>query len=319
MPMSWYWNDVAGKASLRAALHAGDERGDRHGNALTDVQRRLLPLGNAQLGIGERLGVADALDQVVGDRRDREEEVRALQAAQRIEIRWEGCCRPCPSGGPRRAAAAEALHDGADVALLVEIDLQQLDVDDDFRFRFVVRFDDLLGDAHLVGGVADGDGVERLEREDVARLDHGPDDVGDLLGVAVRQIEGADDEVFVVAAGLRIVGDDDDGVLVERFVEMIGGLHDALEGLLGGDVLQLDGDAVVLDGLVEEDVDAEGAAERFVDFLDRRLVRKRERDRLIGGRAELRRCGLGDVRLGAFLQLVDRGRLIRPARLRAAC
>ena len=148
---------------------------------------------------------------------------------------------------------------------------------------------------HLVGGVADGDGVERLEREDVARLDHRADDVGDLLGVAVREIEGADDEILVVAAGLRVVGDDDDGVLVEHLVEVIGGLHHALERLLRGDVLQLDGDAVVLDRLIEEDVDAEGVAEGAVDVLDRRLAREGERDRLVRGRVELRRLGLGDV------------------------
>src|SRR5256885_4975093 len=49
-------------------------------------------------------------------------------------------------------------------------------------------------------------------------------DVGDLLGVAVREVEGADDQVLVVAARLRVVGNNDDGVLVEHLVEVIGGL-----------------------------------------------------------------------------------------------
>ena len=88
---------------------------------------------------------------------------------------------------------------------------------------------------------------------------------------------------------------------------MIGGLHDALERVLRGDVLQLDGQTVaVLDGHVEEDVDAERVAERLVDLLDRCLVRKAQRDRLVGGGVELRRLGLGDVLLGRFfLDVVD--------------
>ena len=199
----------------------------------------------------------------------------------------------------------EAGDGHADVADAVEVELHELHLHDHFGLGLVVGLDDLLGDAHLVGGVADGDGVERLEREDVARLDHRAHDVGDLLGVAVGEIERADDEVFVVAARLRVVGDDDDGLLVEDLVEVIGGLHDALERLLRGDVAQLDGDAVVLDGLVEEDVDAERVAEGAVDVLDRRVARERQRDRLVRGRVELRRLGLGDGRLRALLDLVD--------------
>jgi hypothetical protein len=53
---------------------------------------------------------------------------------------------------------------------------------------------------------------------------------------------------------------------------VIAGLHDALERGLRGDVAELDGDAVVLDGLVEQDVDAEGIAEGAVDVLDRRVA-----------------------------------------------
>ena len=224
--------------------------------------------------------------------------------------RFVGRATPLSSFGVlAESVPPRPVHDGADVALLVEIDLQQLDVDDDLGLCLVVGLDDLLGDAHLVGGIADGDGVERLEREDVARLDHRPHDVGDLLGVAVREIERADDEVFVIASCLRVVGDDDDGLLVERFVEMIRGLHEAFERLLCCDVLQLDGDAVILHGLIEKDVDAERVAEGFVDLLDRSLLRERERDGLIGTGVELRRRRLRGVGFRAALEVVDGGRL----------
>ena len=57
-----------------------------------------------------------------------------LAAAQKIEILRDRVALVVRRLiHPKRAA--EALHDGADVALLVEIDLQQFDVDDDFRFR----------------------------------------------------------------------------------------------------------------------------------------------------------------------------------------
>ena len=120
----------------------------------------------------------------------------------------------------------------ADVTKLREIELDELDGDDDFSLGLVVRADDLFGDADLVRGIADRDRVESFEGEDVARLDHRAHDVGDLLGIAVRKIERLDDEIFVVASRLRVIRNDDDRLLIEHFVEMVGGLHHALERLL---------------------------------------------------------------------------------------
>ena len=95
---------------------------------------------------------------------------------------------------------------------------------------------------------------------------------------------------------------------------MIRGLHHALQGLLGRDVAQLDGDAIVLDRLIEENVDAERVAQRAIDILHRRFAREGKRDWLLRRRIELWRLGLGDAPCRyPPLELIDRDVLRRGA------
>ena len=180
------------------------------------MERRLLPLGDPKFGVGQQLTVADRFQRSVRRVRNGEADQSAVDPSQVVDR--AGRQRARFAAGVRRhrlddagTGRAVSIDDEAEVAVLAQIDLQELDVDDHFRLGFVVGLNDLLSDAHFVRCVADGDGIERFEGKDVSGLNHGPDDVGDLLGVAVGEVEGADDEVFVVAASLRVVRDDDDG------------------------------------------------------------------------------------------------------------
>src|SRR5258708_16124230 len=98
----------------------------------------------------------------------------------------------------RGESSGETSEVRAEVLVLGQVELEELDVNNDLRLGLVVRLDDFLSDADLVGRIADGNGVEGLQREEVAGFDHRPDDARDLLGIAIREVERADDEVFVV-------------------------------------------------------------------------------------------------------------------------
>jgi len=60
-----------------------------------------------------------------------------------------------------------------------------------------------------------------------------------------------------------------------------GGAHQDLERVLGGDLGELDGDVLIAQVRVEEDVDPVRLAERAVDVEDRDRLREVERDRLL--------------------------------------
>ena len=55
MPTSWYWNEVIGHDAAAAADVLGVERRQRDRDAVADVQLGLLPLGDAELRLGEEL------------------------------------------------------------------------------------------------------------------------------------------------------------------------------------------------------------------------------------------------------------------------
>ena len=84
MPTSWYWNDVIGTTPVRADGLLRVDRRDGDRDAVADDELRLLALGDAQLRLGEELGVRVVLDEVERDGRDREHEVVDPERLDRV-------------------------------------------------------------------------------------------------------------------------------------------------------------------------------------------------------------------------------------------
>ena len=144
---------------------------------------------------------------------------------------------------------------------MLRVDLEELDVHDDLGLRLVVHLDEPLGDGDLVGRVADDDRVELRDRAEAAQVEDRADHRRDVLHVAVRQEERADDEVLVLLAVLLRVLRDEDRLLVDDLVEVARLAHRRLERLLERHAAQLEREPVVLELRVVDDVDAGRGAE----------------------------------------------------------
>ena len=124
----------------------------------------------------------------------------------------------------------------AEVADFVQPSFQNLYLDDDFGFRAVDILDHLFGEIQFVWCIAHDDRVLRVERLNalqVQQLAQTCDDFGDVLGQhGVGKIEGAHDLLFVVAALLRLVGNDEDDVLGYRLPDRLALQRDDVQRLL---------------------------------------------------------------------------------------
>jgi hypothetical protein len=110
-------------------------------------------------------------------------------------------------------------------------------------------------------------------------------------GTRVRQEEGADDLILVHLPLLVVVGDHEDGALVDHLVPELVRRHDLVQRLLERDAFELDAEGRRPEVALEGDVDAGGVADEVEDVLRARVV-ELEDQRLAGGGIEQRRLRL---------------------------
>ena len=84
----------------------------------------------------------------------------------------------------------------------------------------------------------------------------GAEHVGDGVDLGVDDVEGLQDQVVVLPVFLGVIGDDDDGRGVHHFVKKPVDQHQLVECFLERHVDQVDGDPLVAERLVEQNVDA---------------------------------------------------------------
>ena len=100
------------------------------------------------------------------------------------------------------------------------IDLEQLDVDDDFGPRLVDRRNQAAGRGDALGRVLDRDRVGRRDRRQPPGVDDDAQQVERFLEVGVAQVERPDDLFLVLAPLGRRVGNDGDRALRRDAVEV---------------------------------------------------------------------------------------------------
>ena len=146
--------------------------------------------------------------------------------------------------------------------------------------------EELFGQGHGLRRVADGDRVEVLVDLDGRDLVHGLDHLGqthlDVAGVDVGQVEGLDGVELVLHPLLDVVGDDDDGLLVDRPGEVLAGDAEETDGLLEVLAGQVDGQVGVPEGVVVEEVHAGHPAQRLEDRAQGNLGPEAQVERLAG-------------------------------------
>ncbi len=161
--------------------------------------------------------------------------------------------------------------------------------------RLSTALDDAFGGCHPVGRVADGEGVEARNRGHASGAECHAQQIHGLLEVGVGEVERLDDLLLVLLALLGRVGKDEDDLLVHHAVQGLAGRREGREGLLEGDVPQVERDGGVGEARVEDEVDADGAAQRLVGVLEPRASED-EPEGLLGRRAEGEaRAGLSPV------------------------
>ena len=139
---------------------------------------------------------------------------------------------------------------------LFPVQLDQLDVDEDFRFRLVVYLDDLFRNGDLVLDVLDRDGVELIVDGDVPDLENLSQKGLNVLDVGVGEEERLDHLILELSALVLSILINQDRVVIDDLVGELRLEHDHLEGLLEAHVVELHVYLLVrLDSLVEHEVD----------------------------------------------------------------
>ena len=160
------------------------------------------------------------------------------------------------------------LQAGGDLdAVLLElaaIDLEDLDLHHHLRAPLVHDVHDPLGRRDLVGGVVDGEGVAAGNGGHPARPEHHPQEVDRLLEVRVGEEQGLDHLLLELPPLGRSVGDDRDDLGVDHAVEGAAGGAEGVQGLVERDVAQVEGDRLVLELRIEDEIDAGGLAQCLV-------------------------------------------------------
>ncbi len=188
-------------------------------------------------------------------------------------------------GKDRPGDAIDSRHPRAQLdAVLLEpsaVDLEQLDLDHDFGPPLVDDPHDPLGGRDLVGGVVDGEGVRPGQGRDPARPEHDPQQVDGFFQVGIGQEQGLDRLLLELAPLLGSVGNDGQHMRVHHPVERVPRGAERVQGLVEGDVLEIEGHGLVLELRVEDEVDARGLAECDVGLAQGRPA-KVETERFLG-------------------------------------
>jgi hypothetical protein len=165
-------------------------------------------------------------------------------------------------------------------------DLHDLDVDEDLALGLVPHPEELLGQNHGLGRVADGHRVEILVdldgRDLVHRFDHLDQSLLDVLGDDVGQVEGPDGVELVLHPLLDVVRDDDDGPFVDDPEEVLARDAQEAQGRLEVLAGQVDGQGRVAEGLVVDEIHARHAPQGLEDGPQRDLGPKAQVQRLPG-------------------------------------
>src|SRR5262249_46224070 len=111
--------------------------------------------------------------------------------------------------------------------------------------------------------------VNLLDALQVEQLAQAGGDFGQVLSDGdIVEVEGADDLFFVVAALLSVVRRDEDDVFCDRLPEGLAFERNDIEGLLEGDVIQIDGDTAGLEVGIVNDGDTGELADSVVNDLE---------------------------------------------------
>ncbi len=150
----------------------GVEARDRDRHPVADEQTGLLTFGDPQLWLSENLGVARSNGEIDDHARNVDEPVAARDVLELIEeepaVLTLGAAHR--SGvEPEVEGVTRQRH--TEIRVIPTRHQQEFDIDQHFSFGLVVDGDEFLGDRHLVGGVAQGDGVELFIGRQPARLD----------------------------------------------------------------------------------------------------------------------------------------------------
>ena len=236
-----------------AAGGDGGERGDRHGHPLTEPRLCGDALRRAYVRIGERPCVRVVLEEPVVDARHaRHEHVGLCQVADVLQ-------RQVVAVDVGRSRDALGTGRGDLEAVLAQpraIDLEQLDVDDDFRPRLVDSRDEAAGGRDPLGRVFQRDRVGRGDGRDLADVHDDAKEIDDLLDVGITEVEDLDDRLLVLAALGRRVGDDGDRPGSRHPIERAGRGGERGERLGQRDVAQVDAQRRVAEPGVEDEIQA---------------------------------------------------------------
>ena len=219
------------------------------------------------------------------------------------------------------AGAVAGVDDGQQADLLEAVlgHLHQLEVDHDLGLRLVEAADYLVDDGQLQGLGLHDDGVDALVREHAQLRIDGGENLAHVVGIGIRQVDGLDDLVLELLAVLGSGLEDHDGVLVDHLVEQVVLQHQDVQDALEGQAPQIDGDGLILEGSVGNDVHAGGAAEGAEDLPKAGAAAEVQIEALEGPRVQLHgvhAVGLDLQQLeilgGVGIGLLPSGNLLQP-------
>ena len=291
--------DVAvfvGGAHLTGGIGDGG-RAQRH--AIADVDLGRLGVDDADLRIGQGLGIHVLLEEAQGNGRNRQRAGGFGRALQRPaeRVRWYG------------RGDLVGIEIQPELVGLVAVHLKDLHLQDHFRRAAVVDLNDLFGKLDDLLGVAHHNRIQFLVDDQLLDRQERIEDGGHLLGGDGVELEGAYQVIFVLAALGLGVGRDQDSIRTDALVETLGCGEQQIQTLFERDVLGEQGNRHALHPLVEDHVDAEGAGEEFKRLLEIGLPEIEHDRRGRGQRQSFARLLRGDM--VEFLERVRRLAVIR--------
>ncbi len=253
--------DVLDGLQAVATLPEGHDLRGGDGNPFAHLLTREHTVHGADVGVGQRPRVRVGLEQAIVERRHaRHEDVGLRQVAQASQCeRLIGADYAVDARRPRRCnlqpvvAHARAIH------------FEDLHVNNDLGFGLVDGAQEPRHRIKTLGRVSNRQRI-RADRLNTSDVGHHPKQIDHFLHVQVADKEGANLLFGVLAALVRIVGDDGDGLGRRDLVERARVLGHRVERLAHRRFLQADRNGRILKLGIEHQAETRQLAQHRVDL-----------------------------------------------------